>query len=296
MRTKLLALILAASASATMAVDLSTLCTVDKVIAALPPNGTLSNINVLPEYTTASVANVSSTAIIGGMGGMKKRDSSQYCNVTLTYAHTGTFNLVVVHYAFPDPSDFQNRFYVPGGGGYSLATIATGGLQYGAAGGVTDAGYDAFTSSLDAVALNGNGSIHWDNIYMFGYQALGEMTTLAKNIIPKLYGLGNNAKIFTYYEGCSDGGREGMSQVQQWGDLYDGVIVGAPAFRLAMQQVNHIVPSLIEKTLDYYPPPCELSKITNLTIAACDALDGRKDGVIGRSVSWLYSTGVALRG
>jgi tannase len=36
-------------------------------------------------------------------------------------------------------------------------------------------------------------------------------------------------------------------------------------------------------TQDYYPPPCELAKIVNLTIAACDPLDGRTDGVISRT-------------
>lgn len=39
----------------------------------------------------------------------------------------------------------------------------------------------------------------------------------------------------------------------------------------------------MEKTLDYYPPPCELEKILNLTIAACDPLDGRTDSVVSRS-------------
>lgn len=39
----------------------------------------------------------------------------------------------------------------------------------------------------------------------------------------------------------------------------------------------------VEHTQDYYPPPCELEKIVNMTIAACDPLDGRTDGVISRT-------------
>lgn len=35
--------------------------------------------------------------------------------------------------------------------------------------------------------------------------------------------------------------------------------------------------------MDYYPPPCELEKILNMTIAACDPLDGRTDGVVSRT-------------
>ncbi|RBR13482.1 uncharacterized protein FIESC28_08182 [Fusarium coffeatum] len=83
------------------------------------------------------------------------------------------FNL---KYAFPDPEDFKSRFYVAGGGGYSLNTDTTGGLKYGAAAGATDGGYDAFNYSFDEQFLLGNGSVNWDAIYMFSYQALREMT------------------------------------------------------------------------------------------------------------------------
>lgn len=117
---------------------------------------------------------------------------------------------------------------------------------------------------------------------MFSYQALGEMTKVGKYITEGFYGM-NNTKIYTYYEGCSDGGREGMSQVQRFGDEYDGAITGAPAFRFAQQQVHHVYPAAVEHTMDYYPPPCALAKIVNATIAACDPLDGRTDGVISRT-------------
>jgi hypothetical protein len=67
------------------------------------------------------------------------------------------------------------------------------------------------------------------------------------------------------------------------GDEYDGVITRAPAFRYAQQQVLHVFPSAVEHTLDSYPRPCELEKIVNASIEACDALDGRTDGVISRT-------------
>lgn len=41
--------------------------------------------------------------------------------------------------------------------------------------------------------------------------------------------------------------------------------------------------NVIEQTLDYYPPPCELQRIVNDTIAACDPLDGLADGVVSRN-------------
>ena len=269
-----------AMTATTNAASLADVCTVANVQAALPANGTLLGIDLIPSSVTASpVYNATSG---GGMTGGSST-SITYCNVTLSYTHTGKDDKVVVKYAFPEPSAFKNRFYVAGGGGYSLNSDATGGISYGAASGATDAGYDAFSNSYDSIALLGAGSIDWDAAHMFGYQALGEMTTIAKPLARGFYGASDNTKIYTYYEGCSDGGREGMSQVQRWGDLYDGAITGAPAFRMSHQQVNHVFPALVEHTLDYYPPTCALAKIVNATIAACDPLDGRTDGVVSRT-------------
>ncbi|EKG12455.1 Tannase/feruloyl esterase [Macrophomina phaseolina MS6] len=52
---------------------------------------------------------------------------------------------------------------------------------------------------------------------------------------------------------------------------------------MPFQQVAHLFSNVVEVTEDYYPPACELRKITNDTIAACDALDGREDGVVSRT-------------
>ncbi|KAI5926452.1 Tannase/feruloyl esterase [Camillea tinctor] len=266
----------AALAATAKAATLADVCTVSNVQAALPSNGTLLGIDLLPSVVTAS-------AVYNASAGMGSTATYNYCNVTVRYTHTGKNDEVVLKYAFPSPSDFENRFYVSGGGGYSLSSDATGGLAYGAASGATDGGYDAFDNSYDSIVLKGNGSINWDATYMFGFQALGEMTQVGKAITPSFYGLSNDTKIYTYFEGCSDGGREGMSQVQRWGSEYDGVVAGAPAFRHAQQQLLHLLPATIEHTLDYNPPPCALDKIVNATIAACDPLDGRTDGVVSRT-------------
>ncbi|GJC79024.1 tannase [Colletotrichum liriopes] len=271
---------LAARASTSSLTDV---CTVENVQNALPSNGTLLGIDLLPSTVTASPVYNATTG--GGMtgGGGSSGTAYTYCNVTLHYTHTGKGDTVVVKYALPSPDDYKSRFYVAGGGGFSLSSDATGGLAYGAAGGATDAGYDAFSNSYDEVVLYGNGSINWDATHMFGYQALGEMTQVGKAIAKGFYSMAADDKVYTYYEGCSDGGREGMSQVQRWGEEYDGVIAGAPAFRFAQQQVLHVYSSAVEHTQDYYPPPCELAKIVNSTINACDGLDGRVDGVISRT-------------
>jgi tannase len=268
----------AALAVTAKAVSLTDVCTVSNVQAALPANGTLLGLELLPETVTASAIY---NATLGGgmMGAATSADAVtyNYCNVTVSYAHTGKDDVIPLRFAFPEPSTYENRFYLAGGGGFSLSSDATGGLTYGAASGATSAGYDAFNYSYDEVVLYGNGTINWDATYAFAYTALGELTKIGKPLTQAFYGNGTN-KVYTYFEGCSDGGREAMSQVQRWGEEYDGVVAGAPAFRFAQQQVHHVYPATIEAVMGYYPEPCALQKIVNATIAACDPLDGRTDG------------------
>ncbi|KIW33175.1 tannase [Cladophialophora immunda] len=267
------------------AVSLSDICTVTKIQSILPSNGTLLGFDFIPSVVMASPIYNATTGMAGGMESTTTANAQtySYCNISVTYTHPGKDDTVTVKYAFPEPSKFKKRFYVSGGGGYSLSSDASGGLQYGAASGATSAGYDAFDYTYMDKVLTGNGSINWDATYMFGFQALGEMTLLGKTLTRSFYGMSNTSKVYTYFEGCSDGGREGMSQVQRWGEEYDGVIAGAPALRFAQQQVLHVFSSAVEHRQGYYPPPCALNKIVNATIEACDPLDGRTDGVVSRT-------------
>lgn len=261
---------------------LADLCTVSNVQAALPANGTILGVELLPSTVTANAVYNASTST----GGLAKRadTGSTYCNVTVYYTHTGKDDSVQLWYTLPAPDAFENRFYIGGGGGYTLSTSSpTGGLDYGAVSGSTDAGYDGWDYSLDEVVLSGNGSLNWDNIYMFSYQALGETALVGKEFAKGFYGLEDSAKVYTYFEGCSDGGREAMSQAQRYGDVYDGIVAGAPAFHHAQQQVNHLTSVVTEQTMGYIAPPCEMDKIANATIEACDPLDGRTDGVVSRT-------------
>ncbi|KAI0177283.1 Tannase/feruloyl esterase [Pestalotiopsis sp. NC0098] len=266
----------AAMAASANAASLADLCTVSNVQAALPANGTLLGLELLPSTVTAA-------AVYNASAGMGSTETYSYCNATVSYTHTGKGDVIPIKLAFPDPSDFENRWYLAGGGGFSLSSDATGGLAYGAASGATSAGYDAFDYSYDEKVLYGNGSINWDATYAFAYTALGELTKIGKPTTSAFYALADDAKVYTYFEGCSDGGREAMSQVQRWGEEYDGVVAGAPAFRFAQQQVHHVYPATVEQVTGYFPEPCALDKIVNATIAACDPLDGRTDGVISRT-------------
>lgn len=147
------------TANSTTATTLAELCTAANVQAALPANGTLLGIDLIPSAVTAAIVY---NATDQPMGGGSSSGSYTYCNATVYYTHTGKGDSIFIRYAFPAPDAFNNRFYVAGGQAYSLSTDAISGLQYGAVGGATSAGYDNFETAYDEVVLYGNGTINWD--------------------------------------------------------------------------------------------------------------------------------------
>ncbi|KAF2833293.1 feruloyl esteras-like protein B precursor [Ophiobolus disseminans] len=264
------------------AVSLADTCTVSRVLASLPANGTFLGISLDSTSITANaVYNASNTA-----QPFFPAATYDYCNVTLSYSHNARGDVVNLQYWFPTPDNFKNRYLSTGGGGYAINSGSQGfpgGVMYGAVAGSTDGGFGSFKTKLDAVVLKANGTLNWDAIFMFGYQAIGELTQIGKGITRNFYSIGEDDKLYTYYQACSEGGREGMSQIQRYGEEYDGVIPGAPALRYAQQQVQHLYSNVVEKTLDYFPSSCEFQRIVNATIKFCDPLDGKTDGVVART-------------
>jgi hypothetical protein len=64
----------------------------------------------------------------------------------------------------------------------------------------------------------------------FGYLSEHVFAVAAKAIIASFYG---QAPRYSYYDGCSDGGREALMEAQRFPDDFNGIIAGAPAFNQA---------------------------------------------------------------
>ncbi|CAK96757.1 hypothetical protein CBS63078_576 [Aspergillus niger] len=272
----------AALVAGAQAKSLADVCTVSHVQSSLPLDA-FTGLEIKTSSVTASpVYNVSVSDQTFYPDG-----TFDYCNVTFAYSHAGRDDSILLGIWLPAPDAYQNRWLSTGGGGFAInleGDLMPAGLLYGAAAGITDGGFGAFTTDLDAVFPSANGTINWDAIYNFGYQSHHELSVIGKAFTKNFFNTtASSSKLYSYYMGCSEGGREGWSQVQRFPEEWDGAIIGAPAIRYGQQQVNHLFPNVVEQTLGYYPPPCELEKIMNLTIAACDELDGRKDGVVSRT-------------
>lgn len=272
-------LIAAATAQAT---TLAELCTVDYITSALPTTDLGLGITIdTASVTAAATTNKTVTS------SWYPSAVVDYCTATFAYSHNGLANdTVQVSYLVPAPSKFANRYLSTGGGGLAInsgTSFTPGGVAAGAVSGITDGGFGSFGTQFDAVFLLANGTADWHATYMFGYQAHRELAVLGKQFARNLFALSDSDTLYSYYQGCSEGGREGWSQAQRFADQFDGLVTGAPALRLSQQQTNHISGAVIETAAGYFPPPCELQKIRNLTIAACDALDGKVDGVVART-------------
>ncbi|KAI1841494.1 hypothetical protein JX265_009939 [Neoarthrinium moseri] len=271
-----------ASPGIVRALALNDICTASCAQDALPAEGFYPGITIDRSSVQASL-----TYNATFVSEWYPTSTIEYCNVTFAYSHNGITNDVVhVTYWIPAPENFQNRYVSTGGGGLAINSgtqyIPTG-IIVGAVSGITDGGFGSFDTPWDDAFLLANDTINWQSTYMFGYQAHHELATLGKQFTRNIFNVSSSSKLYSYYQGCSEGGREGWSQIQRFAGQFDGAVTGAPAFRFSQQQVNHLTSSVIEQTLGYYPPNCELEKIANLTIAACDVLDGRTDGVVSRS-------------
>ncbi|KAJ5343698.1 putative tannase [Penicillium brevicompactum] len=265
---------------AAYASTLKDVCTTTHAKSALPKSGFVNGISI--KSTTITASPVYNASVSGQV--FFPDATFDYCNVTFAYSHTGRDDQVQLELWLPSPDKFQNRWLSTGGGGYAInsgSNSLPGGIIYGAAAGITDGGFGGFDAQLDEVFLLANGTINRDALYMFGYEAHHELTLIGKAFTKNFFG--TQDKLYAYYQGCSEGGREGWSQVQRYADEWDGAVIGAPAMRYGQQQPNHLYPDIVEHTMGYYPPPCELEKIMNMTISSCDKLDGRVDGVVSRT-------------
>lgn len=206
-----------------------------------------------------------------------------FCNVSVTYEHPGWGDIIHVSVWLP-VQDWNGRLQALGGGGYS----ATFGSLYLTQ--AVDAGYVAIDTDaglgggIDKAqdpsgwALTSTGNINLYNLENFGSRSLEAMTLIGKSITKAYYGV---APKYSYFSGCSGGGRQGLMIAQRFSHLYDGILAVTPAINIQRFIPAGYWATQVMNDIEYYPPSCEIDAFTKEAIAACDALDGLEDGVIG---------------
>ena len=173
------------------------------------------------------------------------------------------------------PSDAWNgKFQGVGNGGYSgaisYAAMATA-LRRGYATASTDTGHTGDDMKF--------GQGHPERIIDWAWRSIHVMTDAAKVIVRDH---GGKLPDRSYFNGCSSGGHEALSEAQRFPEDYDGIIAGDPANNRIRQTFAFLWSWTATHTMDGQPilPAAKLPLITKAAIEACDGNDGLKDGII----------------
>jgi hypothetical protein len=195
------------------------------------------------------------------------------------------------------PSKWNGRFYFAGGGGTNgNVGDALGGsaLANGYAVVSQDSGHD---NAVNVTAEAATATFGYDPRARsdFGYRSYDQVTQLAKALIRLHYG---RRPEFSYYVGCSEGGREGLVMSQRFPWHFDGIVSGNPGMDLHRSSlaeahaVQQFAAAAAARGYFTSTPPgnipwankaftdADLVAVGNAILARCDRLDGLEDGSV----------------
>jgi feruloyl esterase len=180
---------------------------------------------------------------------------------------------------------WNGKFQAVGNGAF------TGNISYAAMRTALARGYAA--SSTDTGHTGGGASWalgHPEKVIDFGWRAVHEMAVTSKKIIASYYEAGPR---FSYWNGCSAGGRQAMKEAQRFPSDFDGIIAGAPGLDWTSRAAQAV---RVAKTLDRNEA-ARLSQtqrqlLHRAVVDACDATDGVKDGLIENPKRCTFDPGV----
>ncbi len=201
-------------------------------------NATISSATVVPEGPPPARGGGGAGARggaggAGGRGGARGGGAPQapvrpanipaHCRVQLVLKPTSD-SLINMEMWLPT-ENWNGKFMAVGNGGFAgsiqgLSNEMPQALRLGYATAGTDTGHQD---------QGGNWAIgHPEKMIDFGYRATHEMTLKGKEIVKAYYD--QNAK-YSYFKGCSTGGRMAVMEAQRYPEDYDGIIAGSLANR-----------------------------------------------------------------
>ena len=194
-----------------------------------------------------------------------------FCRVAATLKPTSDSDIKIE--VWLPASGWNGKSQAVGNGAFS------GAIAYPAMGRALARGYAAASTDTGHVGNSASFALgHPEKLIDFGWRAVHEMTVASKTIVAAHFGA---APKFSYWNGCSAGGRQAMAEAQRFPADFDGIIAGAPgldwtgraaqAVRLAQRLEDNQAARLLQ-------PQRQL--LHRAVVEACDALDGVKDGLL----------------
>jgi pimeloyl-ACP methyl ester carboxylesterase len=206
-----------------------------------------------------------------------------FCQVQVYLSHIGADDRVLVEAWLPlTTDDWNGRFLATGGAGFNAGMFGAmlgDAVHNGWAAVSTDGGHDAnMSSSPDASwFLKEDRTLDWNLVLNYGTRSAEEQILVGKSITEQYFG---KKPHHSYWNGCSNGGRQGYAIAQKHPHLLDGVLASSPAVSLVDIVTADFWPQLMMEQTQTYLTNCELEYIRWKTIEACDMLDGVADGII----------------
>ena len=182
-------------------------------------------------------------------------------------------------------SGWNGKYEQVGNGGFAGSinrTALVNPLRRGFAVAATDDGHNAVQTPQGTFALG-----HPEKLIDFSYRAVHDTSEQAKVIVAAFYG---TAPAPNYFVGCSDGGREALMEAQRYPEDFDGILAGAPA-----NDWSHLFTSFAWNALALSKtriPIVKLATIQRAVLAACDAADGLKDGLVSNPMACHFDPAV----
>jgi feruloyl esterase len=163
--------------------------------------------------------------------------------------------------------DWNGKFMAVGNGGFGGSIQGYGDMQVALRRGYATAGNDTGHTAADGP--NGMFALgHPEKIVDFSHRAMHEMTVTAKRLIDEFYG---KAPQFSYYKGCSTGGRQGVMAAQRFPDDFDGIIAGALANRHIHQHTAGVARSIaLARNPEGAIPAKKAQMVSKALMNACD--------------------------
>ncbi|MFI6739321.1 tannase/feruloyl esterase family alpha/beta hydrolase [Nonomuraea sp. NPDC050451] len=209
---------------------------------------------------------------------VKIPDVPAYCDVTVTLTHPGVGDHAKVRVWLPE-TGWTGRFQAVGGSAFAAGDYGAGlagAIKSGYAAATTDAGVSTYLDT--GWALNSDGEVNTPLLKNFADRSQHEMAVVGKQVVNEVYG---RPVSYSYWNGCSTGGRQGYMEAQRHPDDFDGILATAPAINWDEFEVATLWPQVVMNEENTFPSPCKFNAFNAAAVKACDPLDGAPDGLIG---------------
>lgn len=204
-----------------------------------------------------------------------------FCNVSVALTHPGAGDTVFVDVWLPT-TNWNGRYQATGGGGLAAGfgplTLA-GPLSSGYLTSSTDGGL-TLNNTIDPQsgqwALKDDGTSNEELQLNLAWRSIHDMVVATKDLSKQFYGVEPS---YSYWHGCSQGGRQGYAAAAQYPEDFDGILAIAPAISMPELVIADFWPPVVMEN-NVVPPFCIFEEYQRAIIAKCDPLDGVVDGLI----------------